>query len=382
MRRNWVLCVVFLTAVAATGFARTPEFQGLGFLPGGGSYSRAYGVSGDGSVVVGEAKSGPAASARCWPFLWTQATGMVGLADAYGNPHNGLAKNASADGSVIVGFFDSDQGYEAFRWTAETGMVGLGDLPGLDFDSRAWGVSADGSVVVGYGDPGSMVAEAFRWTQTTGMVGLGELPGGEAFSMADSVSADGAVVVGNSKSAAGREAYLWTSATGMVTLGDLPGGNFASGCRGLQRTGRSSWDGASPRPARKPSAGHRRRAWSGWVTCPEGTSPVAPKTYLPTVRWSWEPGIRLRFRSRLSGRRGGACDPSETCWSTIAAWTLRAGGYRTRWRFPTTGASSLDGGETRATRLRPIAPLSLKPRHCRCWPWLHYGSFAAGEGSM
>ena len=56
----------------------------------------------------------------------------------------------SADGSVIVGYSDSDAGTGAFRWEAGV-MSGLGDLPAGEFDSGAYGVSADGSIVTGVG---------------------------------------------------------------------------------------------------------------------------------------------------------------------------------------------------------------------------------------
>ena len=47
----------------------------------------------------------------------------------------------SADGSVIVGYSQSDFGAEAFRWTESEGMVGLGDLPGGEFYSQALGTA-------------------------------------------------------------------------------------------------------------------------------------------------------------------------------------------------------------------------------------------------
>jgi probable HAF family extracellular repeat protein len=47
----------------------------------------------------------------------------------------------SADGSVVVGYGNSDSGFQAFRWTEDAGMVGLGDLPGGPFGSTALGVS-------------------------------------------------------------------------------------------------------------------------------------------------------------------------------------------------------------------------------------------------
>ena len=95
--------VAFAIAALLPGVAHAtaPSFQGLGDLPGGIFDSRAFGVSADGSVVVGESSSA--------------------------------------------------SGTEAFRWTSGGGIAGLGDLPGGGFSSRANAVSGDGSVVVGLG---------------------------------------------------------------------------------------------------------------------------------------------------------------------------------------------------------------------------------------
>jgi probable HAF family extracellular repeat protein len=59
------------------------------------------------------------------------------------------AFGVSADGSVVVGWAYNAAGQtRAFRWTASGGMQDLGTLPGGSL-SVAYGVSADGSVVVG-----------------------------------------------------------------------------------------------------------------------------------------------------------------------------------------------------------------------------------------
>jgi len=151
-------------ANARPAFAQA-SFQGLGHLPGGGSftYSDAWGVSADGSVAVGNSSSVSGEQA----FRWTQATGMAGLGHLPGGSYS-VANGVAANGSVVVGAGSSvnAQYYEAFRWTARGGMTGLGDLPGAGFDSVATGVSADGSIVVGYGTSVNGF-EASRWTQAT-----------------------------------------------------------------------------------------------------------------------------------------------------------------------------------------------------------------------
>ena len=226
MKREVVLLlamVVLLFRSVSTCSAATCSFQVLGGLPGGSGESAVYGVSGDGSAVVGYSRN---AFRGYEAFRWTEATGMVGLNDPGHVPGDGFesyAHSVSADGSVVVGYMGSqrpDSTYQAFRWTQQEGMVSLGYLRGGSA-SFAYGVSGDGSVVVGYGNSASGY-QAFRWTEEAGMVGLGDLPGGYFESQAYGVSADGSVVVGHSKSSYYDEAFRWTEATGMVGLGHLP----------------------------------------------------------------------------------------------------------------------------------------------------------------
>ena len=233
--RNTLLGAVLVALCCTVGQATAMTFTPLEDLPGGSFFSRAFGVSADGSVVVGQSNS---SSGLFEPFRWTSNGGMVGLGDLPGGSFSDDDNEpiVSANGSVVVGQSNSSSGFEAFRWTNEGGMVGLGDLPGGTFASSAWGVSADGSVVVGASNSASG-DEAFRWTSGGGMVGLGYLPGGSSFSSSEDVSADGSVIVGASNSASGLEAFRWTSDGGMVGLGDLPGGSFASVADGVSADG-------------------------------------------------------------------------------------------------------------------------------------------------
>jgi uncharacterized membrane protein len=170
--------------------------QSLGFLPGDelGGDSAAYGVSADGSTIVG--RSGSRA------FRWTSTDGMQRLVGAT------IAHATNADGSVVVGYAN---GIGAFRWTAAAGVQGLGQ-PAFG----AFAVSADGSVIVG-----EIGKRAIRWTAESGTQDLGSLPGADGTygTAARGVNADGSVVVGWS----GPEAFRWTSAGGTQGLGHLPG---------------------------------------------------------------------------------------------------------------------------------------------------------------
>lgn len=194
----------------------------LGALISGGQ-SQALGISGDGTIVVGESSSVSGVQA----FRWTKDTGMVGLGDLPGGSYRSLARGISLDGSTIVGDSISGSGVEAFKWTQSGGMVGLGDLSGGFFLSRARAVSADGQVIVGSSVSGSG-AEAFRWTEDAGMVGLGDLPGGIFNSEATDVSSDGSVIIGDAMVASGAQAFRWTEKDGMKGLGYLSGGSFSN----------------------------------------------------------------------------------------------------------------------------------------------------------
>jgi hypothetical protein len=123
--------------------------QGLGDLPGGNVSSEAFGVSPDGSVVVGVGRAGLIDEA----FRWTSA-GMVGLGG------ESAAQAASTNGAVVVGSRTSTQGTEeAFYWTQAGGMQSLlsvlsaqgADVTGWSSLEVAYDVSSDGTAIVGWG---------------------------------------------------------------------------------------------------------------------------------------------------------------------------------------------------------------------------------------
>jgi probable HAF family extracellular repeat protein len=216
--RRWrALWLVWVVVAWAALPSLAQRLIWLGTL--GGDRSVAWGVSADGSVVVGKAEN---AAGQWRAFRWTAARGMQDLGTLGGD--QSWALGVSADGSVVVGWAKNAAGQDrAFRWTAARGMQDLGTLGGDE--SVAAGVSADGSVVVGVAYNAAGDRRAFRWTEAGGMQDLGTLPGG-GWSEAYGVSADGSVVVGIS----GRRAFRWTEAGGMQDLGTLGGsGSVAYG---------------------------------------------------------------------------------------------------------------------------------------------------------
>ncbi len=293
-RAKWSTEAAGVLATLATGLAgpaalAQPQFIPLGFLDGTTSESYAWGISADGSTIVGESSSASAGS-QTEAFRFVGAGPMVGLGSLNGANVASVANAVSATGQVIVGFSRSNPSgvlFTAFR--DANGLIApadnLGDLPGSSTISNALGVSADGRFVVGYGttvDPvsGGSRRQAYRYdaqqpgggfraltflpgdrnasaygissdglvvagqssspTRTSAViwtfdaagtliatVGLPALPGGSNFSEAWGISGSGLVVVGDSESGNGPEAAKWIG--GVVTgLGDLPGGAFSS----------------------------------------------------------------------------------------------------------------------------------------------------------
>jgi len=208
-----------LSLIATAGWSQRLTWLGTA----GYTASMAYGVSADGSVVVGVAStSGRGGTTRA--FRWTRATGMQELVT-----FPAIATSISADGSVVIGwFYDSASNHRAFRWTATGGTEDLGTLTG-GRQSWAYGVSANGSVIVGVSTNAGGYDRAVRWTQL-GIQNLGTISGGSSY--AYGVSPDGSIVVGQTDS----RPFLWTRSSGMQTL-PLPEGHNSGVAYGVSANG-------------------------------------------------------------------------------------------------------------------------------------------------
>lgn len=189
----------------------------------GADFSEAYGVSGDGSVIVGDTNT--------QPFIWTAATGF----QSFAAPDDAVWA-ISADGATIVGSSDASGNIEACYWDRSGIRTDLGFLPGHD-RSEALAASADGACIVGYSELTSSAnsQRAFRWTAAGGMVDLG-VAGDALRSSATGVSDDGATVsINQAGGSATSGAAIWSMTGGLALLPSVPGvvsSNFATGMSG------------------------------------------------------------------------------------------------------------------------------------------------------
>lgn len=213
-------------------WSKTGGVQALGYLNGDGSSilhrSTAWDVSDDGAVIVGASAGGADVDFASRAFRWTETDGMVSLGTLdNGEDTSSHAYGVSGDGLVIVGSSNTadDRGQTAFRWTEANGLVSLGRLNDGNV-SEAFAASQDGSVVVGQAADGAAnnSLRAFRWTDETGLVML-EGAGPETLIRANAVSADGSVIVGIANNGltgegGGLRAFRWTAETDGQTVED------------------------------------------------------------------------------------------------------------------------------------------------------------------
>ncbi len=140
-------------------FRWTPEggMEGLGQL-GASTWTEAAAVSADGDTVVGYARTGTLFEA----FRWQRGTGMIGLGDLPGGNTISMAYGVSGDGSIVVGASETSNPYgmgDAFIWDETNGMRLLQQVLteeyGLDLSgwklTQAYAISPDGRSIVGHG---------------------------------------------------------------------------------------------------------------------------------------------------------------------------------------------------------------------------------------
>lgn len=162
------------------GSAGNPEMQDLGSLrTDNGGLADTQAVNADGTVVVGASQDDAGGLlAYRWTEGGTEGSAVNPEMQSLGTLTDdgsgfSYAYGVNDDGTVVVGYGTTDSGdAQAFRWVEDSDagvaanpqMEGLGSLrsDGTGI-SRAWDVSADGSVVVGEAETDDGTIRAFIW---------------------------------------------------------------------------------------------------------------------------------------------------------------------------------------------------------------------------
>lgn len=203
-----------------------------------------YAISGDGQYVVGTQES-TAANTLQYGFRANSSGASAGLGhlppSGFSGDHT-VGYGISGDGSMVVGRSND----AAFVWTSPGGIQALPTLP-LAGTSWATGISSSGGTISGtvwMGTPTS--PRAVRWDGGSAPALL-DLPVGRAYSYAWATSGDGRVVVGDAEGVAVRWASDGSAqvlGTGVAYAANLDG----SLCVGTSLIGGSyravSWDAA------------------------------------------------------------------------------------------------------------------------------------------
>jgi probable HAF family extracellular repeat protein len=271
-----ILCGAAAVLLASVAVARGGTFIPLGQFPGGDVDSLPRGVSDEGRVVVGYSRI---FSQNFAAFRWTFEEGMVDLGGLTSTDSRVFAHGVNADGSVIVGSSGHFGGRDGFLWTEATGMLGLPNIPGGDQNplgniNEAIAATPDGATIVGrsgamaalWPGGGGVVELASNFTHANsisddGQVIVGWTSGngwrsdGFGFELlplrvATDVSADGSVVVGRCRSAdfnCPDEAALWSTAGGKVPAGLLRDGDSFSSFEAVSGDGAVAvgWSGSN-----------------------------------------------------------------------------------------------------------------------------------------
>ncbi|MFN8221227.1 MAG: hypothetical protein U0S12_13980 [Fimbriimonadales bacterium] len=163
-----------------------------------GTATGAYGVSADGSTIVGHATFSDSGHACFWQNGWGSAPTKITDSSA-----SAVALATNTNGSVFVGKSSN----RPFRFHGSTfTLLGSGD-------GEASGVSGDGNVIVGYMAVGG-VNHAFLWTPDHDVIDLDQLagkPSGWTLSTAAAVSENGRAIVGYGKLNNVQRAWAWAA---------------------------------------------------------------------------------------------------------------------------------------------------------------------------
>jgi len=234
MRCSLAGAVISLCGVSLAG---AQSFDLVGIAPGG-EFSIVSSLSTNGTAVGWSNRTANPAFAT--PFSWTRAGGRVDFGPETGMPLVASAWGVSGDGTTLVGSAYATPGQgRAYRFQGPGTFQDIGVFGFYD-SSLATATSSDGSVVVGYGSrDGGVAAQAFRWTSSGGIQPLGFARPGHWYSEAVDISSDGSTIVGRSDNGSGAgDGFMWTASQGMQALTPLPGSQFGSNAIAVNADGR------------------------------------------------------------------------------------------------------------------------------------------------
>jgi probable HAF family extracellular repeat protein len=260
------------TAVDTRGFEqaaiwqRAAEWRLLGSIvpnaaPCDALLSSSYGTSDDGSVVVGLAWNG-CNVARA--FRWEEATGMVDLGSTVAG-RSSRANGVSGDGSMVIGWQEHTTGpRQGARWVSGRQELFAGPVGPV---GEAHAANTDGSIVVGQwcrpGDP--LNQSAWVWTSRDGLecVPPPRLRLGFFLGMMLATSNDGRVIGGAQSFGLESEAVLWIDRSPVYLKDYLRANGVPNAFDGWVNTG--FINGVSPDGRVLVGYGAGRRDFQGYI---------------------------------------------------------------------------------------------------------------------
>ena len=175
-------------------------------ISGYGGFDEAFGISGDGSIIVGRTSVQGGRSCR-----WVGPSHALLLMQ-----YSATIRAISTDGAYIAG---------QYGFCAGWGLTsqGLSQFQGNCYLSDSLAIDATGATVVGYSKTQFTYREPFVWTELAGVVGLPRPSGMLGDCEATAVTADGATAFGFAATSSGKVGVRWPLQGGMIILANAQG---------------------------------------------------------------------------------------------------------------------------------------------------------------
>jgi uncharacterized membrane protein len=285
----------------------------------GPTYANAYGISGDGSTVVGLSYGAQGCgSSTIRGFKWTAAGGTVALTKVDAPSRASRANAVNFDGSVIVGWDDANNGQRrGVQWrSGAPSLIKRNNLPVGEADA----VSHDGQYIVGVSSSAATNSNDWLWSQLSGVQLLGAILGQDS-GLTGALNDDASVITGQSLDfeAGTITPTIWTSGLGLIDF------NLFLSAQGVSTTGLGMRLGMAMSADGRTITGYSdsRIGYLGWVlkaptalVChtPDG-SPTQPQTTIV----SFPQGLDAAL---ASGDTLGPCQITANAPAEIPALTI------------------------------------------------------------